>query len=57
LRTDVTVTLPFLVSAVLSDNKLRRKPLRLFDAMAEAEAELDRAVAKAEKKAQRKKKS
>lgn len=57
LRTDVTVTLPFLVSAVLSDKKLRRKPLRLFDAMARAEAELDRAVAKAEKKAQRKKKS
>jgi deoxyhypusine synthase len=43
LRTDVTVALPILTHALLSDPKLRRKPMRLYDKLPEACALLDRA--------------
>jgi deoxyhypusine synthase len=43
LRTDVTVALPFLTSAVLSEPELHRPPKRLYDAIPAACATLDRA--------------
>ena len=41
LRTDVTVALPFLTSALMSDASLRRKPQRFFDRLPQAEKTLD----------------
>ena len=43
LRTDVTVALPILTQALLSDAKLRRPPRRLYDRLPEAIGLLDRA--------------
>jgi deoxyhypusine synthase len=43
LRTDVTVALPVLTSALLSDKTLRRKPKRLYDALPDAVSDLDAA--------------
>ena len=40
-RTDVTVALPLLTQALLSDRKLRRKPMRLYDELPAAIADLD----------------
>jgi len=42
LRTDVTVALPILTHALLSDAKLRRKPMRLYDKLPQACEQLDR---------------
>ncbi len=42
LRTDVTVALPILVSALLAEPDFRRKPKRLYDRMNAAVKELDR---------------
>ncbi len=41
LRTDVTVALPIVTQALLSDAALRREPLRLYDRLPEACALLD----------------
>ncbi|MBM4014871.1 MAG: deoxyhypusine synthase [Planctomycetes bacterium] len=41
LRTDVTVALPIVTQALLSDAALRRQPLRLYDRLPEACAQLD----------------
>ncbi len=41
LRSDVTVALPFLTSALLSEPALRKKPRRLYDRLPEAEKILD----------------
>jgi deoxyhypusine synthase len=43
LRTDVTVALPLLTQALLSDPKLRRPPMRLYDKLPEAIDALDAA--------------
>ncbi len=43
LRTDVTVALPLLTQALLSDTTLRRKPMRLYDRLPEALKLLDQA--------------
>jgi deoxyhypusine synthase len=43
LRNDVTVALPILTQALLSDPKLRRKPRRLYDRLPQAIAALDAA--------------
>jgi deoxyhypusine synthase len=42
LRTDVTVALPILAHALLSDAALRRAPMRLYDVLPEACERLDR---------------
>jgi deoxyhypusine synthase len=42
-RTDVTVALPILTQALLSDPKLRRPPMRLYEKLPEAVAALDAA--------------
>ncbi len=42
-RTDVTVALPLLTQALLSDPALRRKPMRLYDVLPDAIAALDAA--------------
>lgn len=44
LRTDVTVALPFLAHALLSDVALRREPRRLQRSLADAEARLDEVI-------------
>ncbi len=44
LRADVTVVLPWLTHFVLSKEKLRRSPLRLYDRLSEAVEILDQAV-------------
>jgi deoxyhypusine synthase len=43
LRSDVTVALPILAQALLSDPKLRRKPMRLYEKLPDAIAALDAA--------------
>lgn len=42
LRTDVTIALPILAQALLSDPQLRRPPMRLYDRLPEACERLDR---------------
>jgi deoxyhypusine synthase len=42
-RTDVTIALPILTQALLSDGKLRRAPMRLYDKLPAAIADLDAA--------------
>ncbi|MHB8879041.1 MAG: deoxyhypusine synthase family protein [Myxococcaceae bacterium] len=46
VHTDVTAVFPWLTHALLSDAKLKRKPLRLMDRLGEAVTFLDRAVEK-----------
>jgi deoxyhypusine synthase len=48
LRTDVTVALPLLTQALLSDPELRRPPKRLYDRLPDALAALDAAWMKKE---------
>ena len=43
LRTDVTVAVPVLTSAILSDPVLRREPKRLYKALPQAMTDLDAA--------------
>src|SRR5207237_4773456 len=46
VHTDVTAVFPWLTHALMSDAKMRRKPKRLLDRLAEARAFLDRDVEK-----------
>jgi deoxyhypusine synthase len=46
VHTDVTAVFPWLTHALLSDAKMKRKPKRLLDRLADARALLDRDVAK-----------
>lgn len=50
LRSDVTVALPILTEAILSDKSLRRKPRRLYDDIPAAVAHLDELWLKKSKK-------
>jgi deoxyhypusine synthase len=50
LRSDVTVALPFLASALLSDRELRRPSKRLYDRLPAAVQALDRAWMKKKKR-------
>src|SRR5207245_5365009 len=42
VHTDVTAVFPWLTHALLSDAKMKRKPMRLLDALSDARAFLDR---------------
>lgn len=46
VHTDVTAVFPWLTHALLSDPRMKRKPLRLLDRLADARRMLDRDVAK-----------
>jgi len=46
VHTDVTAVFPWLTHALLSDAKMKRKPMRLLDALSDARAFLDRDVEK-----------
>ena len=46
MHTDVTAVFPWLTHALLSDAKMKRKPMRLLDALSDARAFLDRDVEK-----------
>ena len=49
VHTDVTAVFPWLTHALLSDPKVKRKPMRLMDSMQDAVAFLDKAVQKRRK--------
>lgn len=49
VHTDVTAVFPWLVHALFSDSKMKRKPMRLMDKMNDAVAFLDKDVAKRRK--------